>query len=229
MNRSPRHKTAVEFAVDEIKRRIVEQELPPGTRIDQNLTADMLGLSRIPVRQALADLAARGFVILQAHRSAIVAPLSAAEFRNLYDLRCRMEPWAMEEACRCFTETDFAHLEGLIDRMVEAARTHDLARYMDLNRDFHFALFAGTENPHLLRILQGLFDTSERYQWVYVNAVGSMDRSIRDHREIMTLMRAGDEKDAIALSVRHNQKTAEWLRDNVTMDGIPRKQLETSG
>ncbi len=219
MNRPPRHRTAVEFAIDEIKRRIVEQELPPGTRIDQNLTADMLGLSRIPVRQALADLAARGFVILQAHRSAVVAPLSGAELRDVYALRCRMEPWAMEEACRRFTEKEFAELDRLIERMVQAAGDHDLARYMELNRDFHFALFAGTENPHLLRILQGLFDTSERYQWVYVNSHGSMERSIQDHRSIVALMRAGDDKGAIALCLSHTQKTAEWLRGNVITEG----------
>ena len=98
MTQSPRHKTAVEFAVDEIKRRIVEQDLRPGARLDQNVIAETLGLSRIPVRQALANLAARGFVLLQAHRSAVVAPLSGAELRDLYALRCRMEPWAMEEA-----------------------------------------------------------------------------------------------------------------------------------
>jgi len=228
MDRPRRHRTAVEFAVDEIKRRIVEQELRPGTRIDQTLIAETLGLSRIPVRQALANLAARGFVLLQAHRSAVVAPLSGNELRDVYALRCRMEPWAMEEACRRFTEEDFTELDGLIERMVEAARNHELARYMDLNRDFHFALFAGTENPHLLRILQGLFDTSERYQWVYVNAVGSMDRSIQDHREILALMRMGDHRAAIELSVHHSRKTADWLRGNVVGDDGGEKRQQAN-
>jgi DNA-binding GntR family transcriptional regulator len=224
MDRSPRHRTAVEFAVDEIKRRIVEQELRPGARIDQNIIAETLGLSRIPVRQALANLAARGFVVVQAHRSAVVAPLSGAELRDVYALRCRMEPWAMDEACRRFGEKEFVALDGLMDLMERAAQNHDLARYMELNREFHFALFAGTENPHLLRILQGLFDTSERYQWVYVNAVGSMKVSIQDHREILARMRAGDHDGAIALSVHHSQKTAEWLRGNVVSSEIEGKR-----
>lgn len=215
MDRLTRHKTAVEFAVDEIKRRIVEQELKPGIRIDQTLIAETLGLSRIPVRQALANLAERGFVLLQAHRSAVVAPLSGSEVRDIYGLRCRMEPWALEESLARFGEREFALLDDLIGTMVQAARDHDLARYMGMNREFHFALFGGTRNPHLLRILQGLFDISERYQWVYVNAVGSMERSNHDHLEILARMRAGDREGVIALSVRHNQKTAEWLQHNV--------------
>ena len=215
-----RHKTAVEFAVDEIKRRIVEQELRPGVRIDQDMIAETLGLSRIPIRQALANLAGRGFVLLQAHRSAVVAPLSGAELRDIYTLRCRMEPWAIEEVCARFGETDFVVLDSLIEGMVQAARNHDLARYMDLNREFHFALFAGSGNPHLVRILQGLFDISERYQWVYVNAVGSMDRSNREHSQILAVMRARDHAGATALSVQHSQKTADWLRSNVIGDEL---------
>ena len=215
MDHLTRHKTAVEFAVDQIKRRIVEQELRPGTRIDQSVIAETLGLSRIPVRQALANLAARGFVLLQAHRSAVVAPLSRGELRDIYALRSRMEPWAMEEACRRFGEREFAALDGLIAMMVQAAGDHDLARYMDVNREFHFAVFAGSENAHLVRLLQGLFDTSERYQWVYVNAVGSMDRSNQDHREIVALMRRRDHRAAVALAVHHCLKTAEWLQNNV--------------
>lgn len=215
MERVTRHKTAVEFAIDEIKRRIVEQELKPGTRIDQTLVAETLGLSRIPVRQALANLAARGFVLWQAHRSAVVAPLSRDELRDIYALRSRMEPWAMEEACRRFGDREFAALNGFIELMVQAARSHDLARYMDMNRDFHFAIFAGSENAHLVRILRGLFDTSERYQWVYVNAVGSMDRSNQDHCELVALMRRRDHEAAVALAVHHCLKTAEWLQNNV--------------
>lgn len=225
MEHPRRHKTAVEFAVDEIKRRIVEQALKPGTRIDQNVIAETLGLSRIPVRQALAILAARGFVLLQAHRSAAVAPLSRDELHDIYTLRSRMEPWAIEEACERFGESEFAALEGFIETMVQAAQSHDLVRYMDKNREFHFAIFAGSKNPHLVRMLQGLFDISERYQWVYVNALGSMDRSSHEHREIVALMRRRDHKSAIELAVRHCQKTAEWLQDNV----LATIETDTSG
>jgi len=218
MDRPSRHKTAVEFAVDEIKRRIVEQEMLPGTRIDQTLIAEALGLSRIPIRQALANLAGRGFVQLQAHRSAVVAPLSATEVRDIYALRCRMEPWALEEAFGRFGEADFTILNGLIEAMVQSARDHDLARYMDMNREFHFVILARAKNPQLVRILQGLFDTSERYQWVYVNSVGNMELSNQEHREILALIRAHNIEGTIALSQHHSQKTADWLRSNVIND-----------
>jgi DNA-binding GntR family transcriptional regulator len=215
MERVARHKTAVEFAVDQIKRRIVSQELPPGTRIDQTVLAEMLGLSRIPVRQALANLSDRGFVQLQAHRSAVVPPLSKSDMENLYALRRHLELWAAPDIARRADERLVDLLREINAALVSAARDGDLSRYMDLNRDFHFEILDLIPNPHLRRIIESLFDLTERYQWMCLSADGNLERSIQDHARIMGALESHDERELSEVLAIHSKKTADWFKNNV--------------
>lgn len=211
MRKNARPKTAAEYAIDEIKRLIIEQQLSPGTHIDQTEIARMLEVSRIPVRQALANLAQRGFIRLQAHRTATVAPLSRTDVEDLYVLRERLEAWAIQESISRFQEADFLHLEHLNRSMEDAAARGDLVRYMVLNREFHFALFSKTRNPHLLRVLESFFDLTERYQWMYLNSKGSKNVSLGDHRELIDRLRRRDLKGVVSVAARHNKKTVDWV------------------
>lgn len=219
MNRMTRHKTAAEFAADEIKRRIVEQDLPPGTKIDQTVIAETLGLSRIPVRQALADLARRGFIEMQAHRSAVVASLSQSDLEHLYALRSYLEAWAIEDMVSRFREKECAFLDQLAESMTAAARVDDLARYMEINREFHFFLFSATENLHLRRMLESMFDLTERYQWMCLNVTKNLNQSIQDHRALIAGLRKKDAAATRKVLAQHGRKTVKWILENAVGTG----------
>lgn len=211
----PHHKSAVEFAVDEIKRRIIEQELAPGSKVDQTVLAEMLGLSRIPIRQALAELAQRGFIQQQAHKPAIVAQQSRSDVNHLYHLRGYLEALSLKKVISRFGEKEFLVLEEKTKAMVLAARNQDLARYMNINRQFHFFLFSATDNPHLLRILESLFDLTERYQWMCLNKTQNLKRSIDGHRSLIASLRQGDADGVRQVLSEHNRKTQEWILNHV--------------
>lgn len=214
MNERP-YRTAADYAALEIKRRIIEQDLLPGTKLDQTTIANELGLSRIPVRQALASLAERGFVRMQAHRTAVVAPLSLDDVQNLYQLRNRMEVWALEEAVEAIGEAEQARLLDLTAAMEMAADHHDLPRYMELNREFHLSIFLVAGNPYLCRTLQSLFDLTERYQWMYLHHPASVGLSIDDHRRIVAVLREKDLKKLVDICQEHNKKTLRLVVDLV--------------
>ena len=215
MNAVARHKTAVEFATDEIKSRIISQQFPPGTRIDQTVLADMLGLSRIPVRQALAQLSDRGFVHLQAHRSAIVAPLSKTDMTHLYTLRRQLEVWAAPGIAKSADVQLCETLKEINEQLVAIALYDDLPRYMEVNRQFHFEILGRVDNPHLERMVKILFDLTERYQWMCLNADAYLKRSLDDHRDIVEALENTDESRLADIMLRHNKKTADWCEANI--------------
>ena len=211
--------TATDFAISEIRRLIVEQELPPNARIDQTELASRLGLSRIPVRQALVQLAEHGFVQLSAHRSARVAPVSLDDLSQLYDLRGRLEAWALEEVVAGPRDEDMKYLDGLVSSMREARGAANLSEYMSLNREFHFSIFSMAENGHLVRTVKSLFDLSERYQWMYLSGEGMMAVSESEHSDLLAAIRAGKLEKALEISAWHNRQTQRWVEAGIACLG----------
>ena len=203
--------TATDFAISEIRRLIVEQALPPGARIDQTELADRLGVSRIPVRQALVHLAERGFVQLSAHRSARVAPISVEDVSRLYELRGRLEAWTLEDVVRHRTDEDLKYLDGLFASSQQARRAGNVSEYMDINREFHFTVFSIARNDHLVRTVKSLFDVSERYQWMYLSGGGMMQTSEMEHRDLLDAIVAQDLRAAQSVQAEHNRQTLLWV------------------
>ena len=90
---------------------------PPGEPLRQELFAEELGVSRIPVREALRLLSAEGLVDTIAHRGAFVTMLSRAEVQEFFELRLRLEPWILREAIPLLEETDLSQASDVVARM----------------------------------------------------------------------------------------------------------------
>mgnify|MGYP001332578563 CR=1 FL=1 len=210
--------TATSFAIHEIKRLIVERTLEPGQKIDQACLAERLNLSRLPIRQALTHLAEQNFIQLRDHKSAIVTPVSGRDMRDLYALRCQLERWGLEQSFLAFSEELIATLEGLLGETERCVETDDHAKFMEFNRQFHFALYAVIDNPYTIASIKNLFDLSERYHWMCTSAPGMMEISHAEHREMVDLIRRRDLDGFLGLSERHNCKTIEWVQEHGTID-----------
>lgn len=216
------HVTAADFATSEIRRLIIERELAPGSRIDQTDMAERLGVSRIPIRQALVHLAERKFVVLSAHRGAVVAPISIQSMRDLYALRWHLETWAFEQYFTRFDEQRIQSLEDLVSRGEKAAERGDLEHFTELNHQFHLELYRISENEHLYAELTRLFSLSERYHWACLSDPDALAASQQEHRELVDRIRAGDLSGFLAHCRSHNEKTIEWIEKTEPL--APRKE-----
>lgn len=210
--------TATAFAVHEIKRLIVERELPPGERIDQADLARRLNLSRLPIRQALAHLGGQGFVHLRDHRSAIVSPVSERDMRDLYSLRCRLEEWGFSENFSSYQAADRAAVEKNLELTRKYANENDHPSFLSVNRDFHFYLYSFIQNPYLKESVTKLFDLSERYHWMCTSAPEMMLSSYNEHVQIFNAIKSGDLNKFISLSEAHNLKTIKWVHEHGLID-----------
>lgn len=207
------YQTATTFAISQLKAMIVSMELKPGTRIDQTVMAKRLNLSRLPIRQALAQLAEQNFVIIQAHKSAVVAPISEQDVLDLYLIRRQLESWALHLAFPNFTPDVVARLERLSKETLKAAQSNDLEGFMKSNREFHLLLLEPANNKYLYRVNENHYDISERYQMSYLSAQLGMQKSAQGHQKILKAINDMDEEGLVRHAVEHNYKTMNWVID----------------
>lgn len=207
-----RHKSASDYATAAIRQMILTGELPPGARVDQNEMAKQLDLSRHPVRQAIERLAERGFVQSRPHRSVIVSDLSADDMQQLYDARQVLEDMAIRLAWPRYDAAFLAAQEKLIKAMERARDIDDLDDFMVQNAEFHMGFYRPCGNVHLIRVIDTLFQLSERYQRTALMVKARSTTSADEHRAMLDVIRSGDVDTLIATCSAHNTGTMQTVK-----------------
>jgi DNA-binding GntR family transcriptional regulator len=145
----------------ELRRSILTGDLAPGQTFSLREIAARLGVSFIPVREALRNLEGEGLVVMHPGRSAMVAPLDLDDLQAIYRLRRTLEPELARRSCLLVTDEELDRLRG------EAAGFGDVRRSMDAIYEghlaFHLALFAPAATAWDERILMTLWRAAERY------------------------------------------------------------------
>lgn len=185
----------------ELRRRILDLELAPGTHLVENKLADELGVSRNPVREAIRILSTEGFVELSPRRGAFVARCSSEDAENMFDVRVALEPVAARLASGQVTESGVAALEDSIREARHAMERGELDRLSDLNTEFHSLVMGMCGNPYLEQV--GIA-TIKRAQWIYrQNANRRAPHSWAEHATLLQAIVDGDPDLAEAEGRRH--------------------------
>ena len=208
MNRPIERRTVAAEAAEILRQRILTGEIRAGQPIRQEQIAQELGVSRIPLREALKQLEAEGFVTIAPHKGAVVSTLSVEEAEELFALRLQLESWLLREAIPQMREADFAHLDAIID----LSRAPDnLARWGDLNWQFHEALYRPAGRPLSLKVLKRVHDNLDRYLRLQIAITRDWDRAYRDHQDLVALSREGNVDAALRLLEQHILGTVKAL------------------
>jgi DNA-binding GntR family transcriptional regulator len=155
--------TKSELAYARVREMVLGGELEPGSVLNQAILARQIGVSTTPLREALRRLAQQGLVELGAHRDARVAPLDAAEARDLVELRQDLDPLAAGLAAQRRTAADLAEMADSLARLESLAPDPSPAQLAS-HRRFHAALYRASHNALLVETLDGLWDTADRYR-----------------------------------------------------------------
>jgi DNA-binding GntR family transcriptional regulator len=186
--------TTVELVTAALRQRILSGELPPGEVVRQEALADDLGVSRVPIREAIMRLAAEGLLTNIPHKGAYVAELSIDEVRETFEIRLRLEPWLFAEAIARISDAEIARAERLVKEMDKA----ESAVWGQLNWRFHETLYLPAHREITVQVLRVLHDRSDRYFRFQAVQVPIRDQS---HDEHMALVDACRKRDA-ALGAR---------------------------
>ena len=155
------HRTLAEAVTTTLRRAILSGQFHPGERLWQDRLSQQFGVSRIPVREALRQLASEGLVTLQAHRSAVVTDLTADELEELYTIGGTLEALAAARGVPRLTDHDLVTLGDLLDQMRQCEDRP--ATWFELNLQFHMVVPRASGWPRLIRLIEEARKNLGRY------------------------------------------------------------------
>jgi DNA-binding GntR family transcriptional regulator len=196
----------------ELRRTILAGELKPGSQILQDRIAENLGVSRVPVREALKMLEGEGQVAYAPHRGYFVAELDAAELIEVYQIREILEAEAVTRALPFLTEEDHERMREAVDQMEAAEGDGDVVALTAANRRFHFAVMEPCGMPRLLRIIRQLWDSTDPYRSIYFGDAKHRGTVRNEHREILKAVVHADAEQVVQHLNEHRQHAVESLR-----------------
>jgi DNA-binding GntR family transcriptional regulator len=202
-----KHRTLDSFVVEELRERIVSGVLPAGTKIDQQALAEELGVSRMPVREALRRLSAEGFVELISHRGAVVAELSPEEIIEIYEMRAVLQGLASRLAVPNYTDEEIEEIKQILESM---DKTKDVGEWIELNRSFHQRIESPSGALHLLQLIERLTQQCAPYLEISVHYLHAEESAAELHHAIYD---ACVERDADALEQAVRAHLSSWGRD----------------
>ncbi|HEY4606990.1 MAG TPA: GntR family transcriptional regulator [Acidimicrobiia bacterium] len=199
-------RTAGQTAVEVIRERIMTGDLAPGAKLSQHRIASELGMSRIPVRDALRSLAAEGLVTFKDHATAVVAPLAMGDLQELYEIRISLEPRLGRLAIPNLTPRHFTEMGDLIDRMGSITEAD---RWLPLNNRFHETMYAAADRQRSLEMVRLVRRQTDRYTAVYIE----LNHALVDveHRMILEAARLGLATRIEALITAHISSSYEQM------------------
>jgi DNA-binding GntR family transcriptional regulator len=194
-----------EQVAKEIRRSILSGELHPGQTFSLREISGQLGVSFIPVREALRELEAQGLVVTRPGKSAMVAPLSHDDLHGIYRLRRQLEPEIAGRACKMLTDADFCRLEAYVG--VFGDENLDIDDIYEAHHAFHYELLRPAATAWDLRVLDGLWHAGERYvRLAFAGRDSEPDEHHRRghvHTDILSVVRTRNPKKVAAATLEH--------------------------
>jgi DNA-binding GntR family transcriptional regulator len=194
-----------------VRDRIISGRIPSDAPIRQDALAAELGVSKIPLREALARLEQERLLVSHANRGFFVRPLSADEVEEVYALRLQLEPDAVGEASKVATREDKAAAKQALDAL-DKAMVSNKDQVGSLNRAFHMSLVQPLNRPLTVQIIERLNIISERYVRKHLEPAGRDDRAHKEHLAMLELWSQGKAKEVAAVMRDHIASTLEDLR-----------------
>jgi phosphonate utilization transcriptional regulator len=176
----------------ELERMILAGDLAAGAKLNEAAVADLLGVSRGPVREAFRALEESGLVRLEKNRGVFVRQISVEEADEIYEVRAALDEWVGRRLARNATPEQIKILRSIVDRMDRAAAQDDVDAYYPLNLEFHDRLVAFAGNVKLLATYRRLVNELNLFRRQTLAQGGMLPISTREHRDIVEKIAAGN-------------------------------------
>jgi DNA-binding GntR family transcriptional regulator len=200
----------------QLREQIAGGSRKPGEPLRQEMIAADLGVSRMPVRDALNQLHAEGLVDLMPNRGAFVASMSAKECVEIFDLRVLLECDALTHAVPCHTEKSLRRLQQ-IQRDLELE--DDTCLWADGDRHFHSALYEPCERKRTLQIIDSLRNAVERFYLANLQHDDHRRGWKKEHRDILKATMDGNAKLACEKLRAHLRATQKVVLKAIQKSG----------
>jgi len=195
--------TVTSQATEALRDRILRGDFGDDAPLRQDALAAELGVSRIPIREALRQLEAEGLVVFHPHRGAVVSTLSVGEIEELFELRAQIESDLLRRAVPNVTPDVVARARDILRSYDAAFRAGEISGWGTLNWEFHATLYAPAERSFTMAIVQRLHQQSDRYFRMQLALTHGESRASVEHRGILAAVEAHDARRAALLMRQH--------------------------
>lgn len=203
--------SASQWLTEELRRAIVDLDLPPGAWLSEQEIAQRYGVSRQPVREALISLAHANLVETRPQRGSVVCLLSVERLREARFLRETIERAIVRAACETFETAAADEIEVLLAQQDIHARRGNRREFQAADAQFHEALARGAGYPNGWDIIQQLKLHTDRICKLTLAAPDSLTKLTAEHRAIFAAVLARDPAAAEALMARHLSQILDLL------------------
>ncbi|MCY3875386.1 MAG: GntR family transcriptional regulator [Rhodobacteraceae bacterium] len=207
---------------EELKQRIIAGELEGGSELKIMPLASELGVSIVPVREAIRILAAEDLIVLRPRRSPVVAKVEQRDLIEINRIRGALEPVVLEDAVPRHTPDTLAGCESLLE---QDRACGDLWEKVELNRRFHLALLAPSPFDRTISIISDQYVGLARLTHFRVmNEPGLIDQHHAEHEAILTAVTQADVTLAATLLREHIDRATGRARDLLDTSGAKRNE-----
>jgi len=194
-------KTLRQMVYEQLRNKIITGEILPGECLTHRGLASGLGVSLMPVREALWQLESERIVVIENNKRVYVNKLSLQEMEEALKIRLSLESMAVERACELRQEGSMPTLEKLLEEMGNALKSPK--EFMKLNAQFHFTIYSYSDSPILLQIIDWIWSRIGAYLFIFISR-GDLHLSHKFHTGMYH-----------ALIERDKEEMKEWLRKDL--------------
>lgn len=180
---------------------IMDGRLKMGEKLNTEELARQLGVSRMPIREALSGLVKMGLAESVPYVGMRLVSLTQEDVLQIYQMRQALEPLVAEKSCANITQEDILELESIHKEYIRIVKEPELdAKKLYLqNRKFHFAIYSISRMDRVCSVIESLWDTLSFFKLIYgrdvVKNSGGVDKIIAEHQSYIDALKEQDSED----------------------------------
>jgi phosphonate utilization transcriptional regulator len=198
----------------EIERAILVGDYAPGSKLNEAVLAEKLGVSRGPVREAFRMLDEAGLVRTEKNRGVFVRAIPMDEALEIFDLRAAMDDWVGKRLATCITEAQLKELKALVTEMEKAVKAQDARQYHVLNLKFHDRMVEISGNRKLTDTYRRLIKELSLFRLQNLADSVLMRTFLSEHKQIVKAIASGDAQAAGRAMFDHAMQSKQRTIDN---------------
>ncbi len=186
-----------------LKTEIIKGSLKPGTKLLEGKIAKQMKVSRTPIREALRELAAEGFVKISPNQGVVVSNASIEDVQEVLQIRGVLEGLAARLATKIISEEEIKELEKYQKQMEYYTKKNDVLAFSEMDAEFHELILNVCGNNRLIQIRKNLSDQAHRYRIRSLSVPGRLKYSLKEHQGVVEALKRKDVEQADRLSQKH--------------------------
>ena len=205
------HRPLREIVYEELKRQILVGEISPGTRMMEVELADVMGVSRTPVREAIRKLEKEGLVTIEPRKGAYASNISIKDMVDVLEVRQGLEGMAAAIASGKITERQKADLLNVVEKYKAAVESANIEEIIKYDEEFHSMIISISGNKTLMQVFSTVQELALRFRYIYYDDFNRYESMPREHQLIEEAIMSGDAEKARVAAGDHVSKLKEFI------------------